>query len=127
GASSIMLGSMLAGTDEAPGTVIEDPATRQKHKIYRGMTSPQAVFQALYDGSVAEESPFETPSEGQEIEVPYKGSVVDVLHRIRGHLCSAVSYGGTDSLAALRSEVVRDPRPHLIPLSPAARRESFER
>ena len=127
GASSIMLGSMLAGTDEAPGTVIEDPATRQKHKIYRGMTSPQAVFQALYDEGVLEESPFETPAEGQEIEVPYKGSVVDVLHRIRGHLRSAVSYGGTDSLAALRTEVVRDPLPHLIPLSPAARRESFER
>jgi IMP dehydrogenase len=127
GASSVMLGSMLAGTDEAPGTVIEDPATRQKHKIYRGMTSPQAVFQALYDGSGTEDSRFETPAEGQEMEVPYKGSVVDVLHRIRGHLCSAVSYGGTDSLAALRDEIVPDPLPHLIPLSPASRRESFER
>ncbi|TMQ70341.1 MAG: IMP dehydrogenase [Candidatus Eisenbacteria bacterium] len=118
GASSIMLGSMLAGTDEAPGTVIEDPATRQKHKIYRG---------ALYDETSAEDSPFDTPAEGQEIEVPYKGSVVEVLHRIRGHLRSAVSYGGTDSLAAFRAEVVRDPRPHLIPLSAAARRESFTR
>lgn len=126
GASSVMLGSMLAGTDEAPGTVIEDPATGQKHKLYRGMTSPQAVFQALYDES-GPEDPFETPAEGQEMEVPYKGTVVDVLHRIRGHLRSAVSYGGTDSLAALRDEVVRDPLPHLVPLSPAARRESFER
>ena len=127
GASSVMVGSMLAGTDEAPGTVIEDPVTRQKHKIYRGMTSPQAVFQALYDENSGEESPFETPAEGQEIEVPYKGSVVDVLHRIRGHLRSAVSYGGTDSLAALRSEAVKDPRPYLIPLSAAAREESFDR
>jgi IMP dehydrogenase len=126
GASSVMLGSMLAGTDEAPGTVIEDPATRQKHKIYRGMTSPQAVFQALYDEN-ASEDPFETPAEGQEMEVPYKGSVVDVLHRIRGHLRSAVSYGGADLLASFRAEVVRDPLPHLIPLSAAARRESFER
>ncbi len=126
GASSVMLGSMLAGTDEAPGTVIEDPATRQKHKLYRGMTSPQAVFQALYDEN-GPDDPFETPAEGQEIEVAYKGSVVDVLHRIRGHLRSAVSYGGTDSLGALRSEVVRDPLAHLIPLSAAARRESFER
>jgi IMP dehydrogenase len=127
GASTVMLGSMLAGTDEAPGTVIEDPATRQKHKIYRGMTSPQAVFQALYDDGAAEESPFETPAEGQEMEVPYKGSVVDVLHRIRGHLRSAVSYGGAESLAALRDEVVRNPASHLVPLSAAARRESFER
>jgi len=127
GASTVMLGSMLAGTDEAPGTVIEDPATRRKHKIYRGMTSPQAVFQALYDDSSAEESPFETPAEGQEMEVPYKGSVVDVLHRIRGHLRSAVSYGGTESLAALREEIVPRPVPYLVPLSAAARRESFER
>ena len=127
GASSIMLGSMLAGTDEAPGTVIEDPATKLKHKIYRGMTSPQAVFQALYDESEGDDSPFETPAEGQEMEVPYKGSVVDVLHRIRGHLRSAVSYGGADSLAAIRHEVVKNPVPHLIPLSAAARRESFER
>ncbi|HET9325598.1 MAG TPA: IMP dehydrogenase [Candidatus Eisenbacteria bacterium] len=126
GASSIMLGSMLAGTDEAPGTVIEDPATRQKHKIYRGMTSPQAVLQALYDGGEGED-PFETPAEGQEIEVPYKGSVVDVLHRIRGHLRSAVSYAGTDTLAAVRSEAVKNPLPYLVPLSAAARRESFER
>jgi IMP dehydrogenase len=127
GASAVMLGSMLAGTDEAPGTVIEDPATRQKHKIYRGMTSPQAVFQALYDENPAEDSPFETPAEGQEIEVPYKGSVVDVLHRMRGHLRSAVSYGGAESLAALRDDVVKDPLSSLIPLSAAARRESFER
>ena len=127
GASSVMLGSMLAGTDEAPGTVIEDPASRQKHKLYRGMTSPQAVFQALYDETGTEDSPFETPAEGQEMEVPYKGSVVEVLHRIRGHLRSAVSYGGSDKLAALRAEVVRDPLAHLVPLSPAARRESFDR
>src|SRR4029077_5021336 len=51
GASTVMLGSMLSGTDESPGRVIEDPGTREKRKIYRGMTSPQAVFEALYDES----------------------------------------------------------------------------
>jgi hypothetical protein len=50
-----------------------------------------------------------------------------VLHRIRGHLRSAVSYGGTEALAALREEVVPNPVPYLVPLSAAARRESFER
>ena len=91
------------------------------------MTSPQAVFHALYDESDGDDSPFETPAEGQEMEVPYKGSVVDVLHRIRGHLRSAVSYAGGDSLAAVRSEMVKNPVPHLVPLSAAARRESYER
>ena len=49
GASVVMLGSLLSGTDEAPGQIIEDPGTGEKRKIYRGMTSPQAVFRALYD------------------------------------------------------------------------------
>ena len=46
GASTVMLGSMLSGTDEAPGLIVEDPATRQKMKLYRGMTSPEAVVDA---------------------------------------------------------------------------------
>jgi IMP dehydrogenase len=129
GASSVMLGSMLSGTDEAPGTVIEDPATREKQKIYRGMTSPQAVFEALYDPASPEdlEEALETPAEGQEMRVPYKGSVRSVLHRMRGHLRSAVSYGGCDRLAEVRARVIADPMKYLIPLSEASRRESYER
>jgi IMP dehydrogenase len=128
GASSVMLGSLLSGTDEAPGQVIEDPGSGQKRKIYRGMTSPQAVFEALYDESAeAMEAALDVPAEGQEIQIPYKGSVAEILHRIRGHLRSAVSYGGTDSLAALRARVVQDPLAYLIPLSEASRAESFDR
>jgi IMP dehydrogenase len=129
GASAVMLGSLLAGTDEAPGTVIEDPATGQKTKIYRGMTAPQAVFEALYD--VEDASPLaeamETPAEGQQTQVPYKGSVVHLLHRMRGHLQSAVSYAGGDSLAEVRQRIVQDPQRYLIPLSEAARHESYQR
>jgi len=47
GASTVMLGSLLAGTDEAPGTVMEDPATGHKMKLYRGMTSPQQTSPLL--------------------------------------------------------------------------------
>jgi IMP dehydrogenase len=129
GASTVMLGSMLSGTDEAPGHVIEDPGTREKRKIYRGMTSPQAVLEALYDDESPEAASvaLDVPAEGQEIQVPYQGSVVDILHRIRGHLRSAVSYGGARTLAELRSRVVADPLRFLIPLSEASRRESYER
>jgi IMP dehydrogenase len=129
GASSVMLGSVLSGTDETPGTVILDPSTGEKRKIYRGMTSPQAVFQALYDDSDTGEleAALETPAEGQEMQVPYQGPVRDVLQRIRGHLRSAVSYGGEESLAAVRAKVLADPESFLIPLSAASRRESFER
>jgi IMP dehydrogenase len=129
GASSVMLGSMLSGTDEAPGHVIEDPGTHEKRKIYRGMTSPQAVFQALYESAGREEleDALDTPAEGQEIQVPYRGSVRGILHRLRGHLRSAVSYGGESSLEAVRKKVLADPGRYLIPLSGAARSESYDR
>ena len=129
GASSVMLGSLLSGTDEAPGRVIEDPATREKRKIYRGMTSPQAVLDTHYgagdEGDL--ERALETPSEGQEMQVPYRGSVRDVLHRLRGHLRSAVSYAGETSLGAARAALLERPEEFLIPLSAASRRESYER
>ncbi len=129
GASSVMLGSALSGTAESPGHLIEDPATHQKRKIYRGMTSPQAVFQSLEDPANGDEiaSALATPAEGMEIQVAYKGSVVDVLRRIRGHLQSAVSYAGEKSLASARAKILPDPFRYLIPLSESARRESYER
>ena len=129
GASTVMLGSLLSGTDESPGTVIEDPATGSKTKMYRGMTSPQAVFRALYDLDADEEleEALEIPAEGQEMQVPYRGSVVELLHRVRGHLGSAVSYAGASSLAEARERVVGDPLSYLIPLSEAARSESYDR
>ncbi len=128
GASSVMLGSMLSGTDEAPGSLIEDPSTGEKRRIYRGMTSPQAVFDALYsDEARGDTLALDIPAEGQEIQVPYKGSVLAILHRIRGHLQSAVSYAGEETLATARAKVLPDPLRYLIPLSPAARTESYER
>ena len=129
GADTVMLGSALSGTDEAPGRVIEDPATHSKKKIYRGMTSPEAVMESLYDGEDAEavDAALATPPEGQEIQVPYRGGVVDILHRIRGHLRSAVSYAGCESLAGAREMTLPDPLQYLIVLSDAARRESYER
>lgn len=131
GASSVMLGSVLSGTDEAPGRVIEDPATHEKRKIYRGMTSPGAVFEALYDSEAGEsgdaDGALDTAAEGQEMQVPYTGSVADILARIRDHVRSAVSYAGERELAAVREKLLAEPEKYLIPLSEAARRESYER
>jgi IMP dehydrogenase len=129
GASTVMLGSALSGTDEAPGMVIEDPASHMKKKLYRGMTSPEAVFASLYDVEDSDrlEAALEIPAEGQEIQVPYRGSVVDILCRIRGHLQSAVSYAGENSLADARRKIVSDPTKFLIPLSEVSRQESYER
>ncbi len=125
GASTVMLGSLLSGTDEAPGMLVEDPATRQKMKLYRGMTSPEAVV----DGTEADElaEALRTPAEGQSVRVPYVGSVVGILARMRGHLQSAVSYAGEASLSAAHEKIAREPARFLVPLSEASRRESFVR
>ncbi|MFI5183213.1 MAG: IMP dehydrogenase [Vicinamibacteria bacterium] len=126
GASTVMLGSMLSGTDEAPGVVVEDPATRQKMKLYRGMTSPEAVADATGGGEELAEA-LSTPAEGQSVRVPYMGSVVGILRRIRGHLQSAVSYAGEPDLRCARQRIAADPAQYLIPLSGASQRESFVR
>jgi IMP dehydrogenase len=125
GASTVMLGSLLSGTDEAPGMIVEDPATRQKMKLYRGMTSPEAVADGTEDEQLAEA--LRTPAEGQSVRVPYVGSVVAILTRLRGHLQSAVSYAGERELKGAHEKIARDPARFLIPLSEASRRESFVR
>ncbi len=129
GASSIMLGSALSGTDESPGHLIEDPGTHEKRKIYRGMTSPQAVLETHYgeDNEPDLKAAIDTPAEGQEMQVPYRGSVIDVLHRMRGHLQSSVSYAGETTLESARSKIVSDPFTYLVPLSEAGKNESFSR
>jgi IMP dehydrogenase len=126
GASTVMLGSMLAGTDESPGIVVEDPATRQKVKLYRGMTSPEAVAEGAGDYEEAAEA-LRTPAEGQSVRVPYVGSVVAILARLRGHLQSAVSYAGESDLRSAHDKIAAEPGKYLIPLTEASRRESFVR
>jgi IMP dehydrogenase len=125
GASTVMLGSLLSGTDEAPGLLVEDPETRQKMKLYRGMTSPEAVADGSDDDEITEA--LRTPAEGQSVRVPYVGSVVGILARIRGHLQSAVSYAGESELREAHCRMAREPEKYLIPLSGASRRESFRR
>ncbi len=126
GASTVMLGSLLSGTDESPGIVVDDPATQQKVKIYRGMTSPEAVLDGTASADGVAEA-LSTPAEGQSVRIPYVGSVVDVLSRVAGHLKSAVSYAGERSLAAAHAKIASAPERFLIPLSAASRHESFER
>ena len=55
------------------------------------------------------------------------GMLGNLLHRLRGHFQSAVSYASGGSLAEVRERIVHAPLPFLIPLSEAARRESYER
>lgn len=84
GADVVMLGSMLAGTDESPGDVIDG-----LYKEFRGMASKEAQEEGRGVSSVVE---------GVATRVPYKGSVVDILREIEGGLGSALSYAGANNL-----------------------------
>ena len=110
GASSVMLGNFLAGTDEAPGEFIPNPVTRERKKSYRGMTSPQAKIESV--GSMKEVRNVE----GREEEVPYKGSVKDIAKDTRDAIQSMVSYAGALNLEETRKKLNDNPLQYLIPL-----------
>ncbi len=126
GASSAMLGGFFAGTDEAPGRVITDPATKTKFKIFRGMTSPEVKIEGDNDSSAARQGNPQNV-EGQSSKVPYVGSVKDILNSIRQNLQSAVSYSGEQDLSSARAKIAANPQEFLIPLSSSSKEESFSR
>lgn len=101
GASSVMIGSLLAGTDEATGEliVIED----QKFKSYRGMGSLGAMDLGSKDrygqGEVKEAK--KLVPEGVEGMVPYKGEVAEVVHQLTGGVRAGMGYLGAKNLKAL--------------------------
>lgn len=91
GADFVMLGSMLAGTDEAPGEIIDTDGGLVKN--YRGMASREAQR----DGNHSTKSP-----EGVSVRIPYKGSVDHVLNPLPGWLRSGFSYVGARNVHQLR-------------------------
>ncbi len=127
GASTVMVGGMLAGTDEAPGVEIPHPVTKQPMKEYRGMTSPQALL-AQSDPDNAQEMLEEgQASEGRQEAVPLRGPVRKVIKRIHEHLCSAISYAGEETLLAAHRKISEKPFEYFVRLAPGARKESYER
>jgi IMP dehydrogenase len=104
GASSVMMGSMLAGTEESPGESLLLEGRR--FKMIRGMGS----LAAMQDGSAdryfqeGEMSPKKLVPEGIEGRVPYKGPVSDVLFQMVGGLRSGMGYVGCATIEELRTE-----------------------
>jgi IMP dehydrogenase len=101
GASTVMLGGMLAGTDESPGaTVIREG---RRYKIVRGMASLSANIERriLANGELAIEEWGEVVPEGVEATVPYKGALADVIFQLVGGLRSGLSYAGAVSIEEL--------------------------
>jgi len=126
GASCVMMGSMLAGTEESPGEAFL--AEGRRFKMVRGMGS----LSAMQDGSAdryfqeGELSPKKLVPEGIEGRVPYKGPVFDVLFQMVGGLRSGMGYVGCGSIEALTTETqfvrittagLRESHPHDVQIT----------
>ena len=98
GASSVMLGSMFAGTEEAPGEV--ELFQGRSYKSYRGMGSIGAMKKGSSDRYFqdGESNTDKLVPEGIEGRVPYKGTVVNVLHQLMGGLRASMGYVGVDTI-----------------------------
>ena len=102
GASSVMIGSLLAGTEEAPGEVIIYEG--RKFKSYRGMGSVEAMEEGSKDRYFqdAEDDIKKLVPEGIVGRVPYKGLVSEVLYQLVGGLKAGMGYCGAGSIEALQ-------------------------
>lgn len=102
GAHAVMVGSLLAGTDEAPGEV--EIFQGRSYKTYRGMGSLGAMGEGSSDryfqeGAVRDK----LVPEGVEGRVPYKGPMVNLIHQLMGGLRAAMGYTGSPTIDALRT------------------------
>ena len=100
GADCVMLGSLLAGTDEAPGEVIT--VDDKKYKSYRGMGSCSAMKAGSADRYFQEGTTNLIP-QGVEGYVKYKGAVNDVIIQLKGGLASAMGYTGNQTIEKMKS------------------------
>jgi len=104
GASTVMLGSMLAGTDESPGDRVIYQG--RAYKVYRGMGSLEAMRRGSRDRYAQEDiEDQKLVPEGIEGRVPYKGPVQTVIHQLLGGIKSGMGYVGAPTLATLRKNV----------------------
>jgi IMP dehydrogenase len=118
GASTVMVGSLLAGTDEAPGETFLYQG--RAFKSYRGMGSVGAMGRGSADryfqGEVKDQ--LKLVPEGIEGQVPYKGPAKDVIHQLVGGVKAAMGYTGAASLPELRE------RARFVRITNAGLRES---
>ena len=103
GASAVMVGSLLAGTDEAPGEVFLYQG--RSYKSYRGMGSLGAMARGSADRYFQEEiEQLKLIPEGIEGQVPYKGPLENVLHQLSGGLKSAMGYTGNSNIESMKNK-----------------------
>jgi IMP dehydrogenase len=135
GGDCAMLGSVFAGTEEAPGEVVHksvvlpesQKTVKVPFKVLRGMASIEAIRDRLDVEEAGTRELEALGAEGMEISVPARGSARTIVRDMMKHLCSSISYGGASTLGELRQLFWADPGRYLIKVSASARRESYER
>ena len=100
GADCVMMGSMLAGTDESPGEIIEHGG--KKLKKYRGMGSIEAMKSGSAERYFQEKKSTNLVSQGVVGVVPYKGDLESIIKQLHGGLISAMGYTGNNNIAAMQ-------------------------
>lgn len=118
GAETVMIGSLFAGTDEAPGERVIYQG--RAYKLYRGMGSMGAMVKGSKDrygqGSVTEDN--KLVPEGIEGQVPYRGPLSENIYQLLGGIRSGMGYTGSETLADLREKA------KFVKISPAGLKES---
>ncbi len=103
GAHAVMIGSLLAGTDESPGQI--ELFQGRSYKTYRGMGSLGAMGEGSSDRYFQEGATADKlVPEGVEGRVPYKGPMVNIIHQLMGGLRSGMGYTGSPDLDTLRAK-----------------------
>jgi IMP dehydrogenase len=118
GASSVMLGSLFAGTEEAPGEI--ELYQGRSYKTYRGMGSLAAMQKGSSDRYFqdAENNSDKLVPEGIEGRVPYKGNVGAIIHQLMGGVRASMGYTGCHDIAEMNSKA------QFVEISSAGMRES---
>ena len=129
GADSVMLGSLLAGTEESPGeTIIYDG---RKFKTYRGMGSVEAMQKGSKDRYFQSNQSDEKKlvPEGIVGRVPYKGQINESIHQFTGGLRSGMGYCGSKDIKTLKKSSkfvkitgsgIRESHPHNVSITKEA-------
>lgn len=103
GAHTVMVGSLLAGTDESPGQV--EIYQGRSYKSYRGMGSLGAMGEGSSDRYFQEDSRGDKlVPEGVEGRVPYKGPMINIIHQLMGGLRSSMGYTGCATIEEMRTK-----------------------
>ena len=129
GASMVMLGGLLAGTEETPGEIVLFKG--RSYKVYRGMGSISAMAKGSADRYFQQDvaDKLKLVPEGVEGRVPYKGPVADVLHQLVGGLKAAMGYTGNANIEAMQQNCtfvqitnsgLRESHPHSITITSEA-------